>query len=144
MTTTTYGRAGAPVVAVHDGTITGIGTTSGLGKFVRLRDAYGNTYTYSQLAELSSFYAVPKPQSEAARPSAGEAHRGSEAGTRPAAPLRGRPRRGRRSAARRGPAESCRVCAALLSMTALIAAPCGSGLVSCTPHLNSTRGSTHL
>ena len=59
-----YAKAGSPVIAVHDGVITSLGTSPTLGKFLKLRDAYGNTYTYSQLATISPLYAVPKPQTE--------------------------------------------------------------------------------
>src|SRR5439155_23367645 len=45
-----YARAGSPVVAVQNGKIVGLGHARRLGKFVRLRDAYGNTYTYAHLA----------------------------------------------------------------------------------------------
>ena len=61
-----YAKAGSPVVAVHDGTVSGIGSSPTLGKFVKLRDANGNTYTYSQLKKISDLYAVAKPKAETA------------------------------------------------------------------------------
>jgi murein DD-endopeptidase MepM/ murein hydrolase activator NlpD len=44
-----FARSGAAVVAVNDGRILDLGTTKLLGRFVRLRDVYGNTYTYARL-----------------------------------------------------------------------------------------------
>ena len=46
------GRAGAAVVAVNDGTIASVGHSHRLGRFVQLRDAYGNTYTYGHLTTV--------------------------------------------------------------------------------------------
>ena len=61
-----YARAGAPVIAVKDGVISGIGSSGTLGNFVKLRDTAGNTYTYSQLKTISPLYAAPKPRTESA------------------------------------------------------------------------------
>jgi murein DD-endopeptidase MepM/ murein hydrolase activator NlpD len=55
-----YSRPGAPVVAVQDGKIVKIGQNARLGKFIQLRDAYGNTYTYAQLKKLAKRHPVPK------------------------------------------------------------------------------------
>jgi hypothetical protein len=44
-----YARAGSPVLAVQNGKVVGLGHTRRLGKFLRLRDAYGNTYTYAHV-----------------------------------------------------------------------------------------------
>ena len=43
-----YSKDGAPVVAANDGVITKIGENKKLGKFIVLRDAYGNEYTYAE------------------------------------------------------------------------------------------------
>jgi Transglycosylase SLT domain len=56
-----YSRDGAPVVAVNDGTIQRIGHSKKLGKFVVLKDSYGNRFTYAQLGKLAKAYPVPKP-----------------------------------------------------------------------------------
>ena len=45
-----YSKDGAPVVAANDGVITKIGENKQLGKFIVLRDAYGNEYTYAASA----------------------------------------------------------------------------------------------
>ncbi len=60
--TTIYTSAGAPVIAVQDGEIVQVGHSPALGRFVRLRDAYGNTYTYAELGELASVYPVIEPR----------------------------------------------------------------------------------
>ena len=39
-----------------------MGTNARLGNFIKLQDAYGNTYTYGHLAKLASEYPVPKPE----------------------------------------------------------------------------------
>ena len=57
-----YSREGAPVVAVNDGVITKIGKSNELGRYIVLRDAYGNRFTYAQLGDVSDVYPVPKPQ----------------------------------------------------------------------------------
>ena len=63
--TTVYSQAGAPVIAVQDGEIVQVGSSPSLGRYVTLRDAYGNAYTYAQLGDVSSLYPVlqPHPQS---------------------------------------------------------------------------------
>jgi soluble lytic murein transglycosylase-like protein len=48
-----YARAGADVVATQDGRIVRIGRSPRLGRFVQLRDVYGNTYTYAHLGRLA-------------------------------------------------------------------------------------------
>ena len=55
-----FANAGAPVIAVQDGTITAIGRTKRLGRFVQMRDVYGNTYTYAQLKKVAQAIPVPK------------------------------------------------------------------------------------
>jgi Transglycosylase SLT domain/Peptidase family M23 len=42
----------APVVAVNDGVIVKMGSSKKLGRYVVLRDAYGNRYTYAKLGRL--------------------------------------------------------------------------------------------
>jgi murein DD-endopeptidase MepM/ murein hydrolase activator NlpD len=59
--TTVYSRAGAPVIAVEDGQIVQIGESPTLGRYVSLRDAYGNTYTYAELGDLATLYPVLVP-----------------------------------------------------------------------------------
>jgi hypothetical protein len=59
-----YAGAGSPVIAVQDGRITAIGRSARLGRFVKLRDAYGNTYTYGHLASIASRVPVPKTKTQ--------------------------------------------------------------------------------
>ncbi len=47
-----FAREGAPVVAVNDGVIAKMGKSKKLGRFVVLRDAYGNRYIYAKLGSL--------------------------------------------------------------------------------------------
>jgi Transglycosylase SLT domain/Peptidase family M23 len=47
-----FARKGAPVVAVNDGIVVKMGRSERLGRFVVLRDAYGNRYTYAKLGRL--------------------------------------------------------------------------------------------
>ena len=76
--------AGAPAVAVQDGRIMRVGSSPRLGRFVMLRDAYGNTYTYGHLAKLATNVLVAKerPAAEIA-----SATGGSPTATQPLAPL---------------------------------------------------------
>jgi murein DD-endopeptidase MepM/ murein hydrolase activator NlpD len=59
--TTIYSQQGAPVIAVADGEVVQIGDSPALGHFVALRDAYGNTFVYGELGEVSSVYPVLEP-----------------------------------------------------------------------------------
>ena len=47
-----FAAEGAPVVAVNDGVIVKMGNSKKLGRYVVLRDAYGNRYTYAKLGEI--------------------------------------------------------------------------------------------
>ncbi len=51
---------GSAVVAVQDGRIVRIGRTRALGRYVQLRDVWGNTYTYANLGSVAADYLVPK------------------------------------------------------------------------------------
>jgi hypothetical protein len=62
-----FARKGAPVVATQDGKIVGMGVSDRLGRYIQLRDVYGNTYTYGGLGEVSKAYPAPKPTSVSAR-----------------------------------------------------------------------------
>jgi hypothetical protein len=52
---------GAHVVAVQDGRVMQIGTSRALGRFVVLRDVYGDVFTYAGLGALAPTYSLPKP-----------------------------------------------------------------------------------
>jgi Transglycosylase SLT domain len=67
--TTIYSQPGAPVVAVKDGEVLGLGDSPTLGRYVALRDGYGNVYTYAQLGSVASLYPVLQPRAHShARP----------------------------------------------------------------------------
>ena len=96
--TVIYSEAGAPVIAVQDGEVVQIGDSTQLGRFVSLRDAYGNTYTYAKLASVAQLYPVLRPHDgqtgdksaakaqEPAEPRpAGPASAGTQAGSQPPA-----------------------------------------------------------
>ncbi len=84
--TVIYAQSGAPVIAVQDGEITAVGESPTLGRYVSLRDAYGNAYTYAQLGSVASLYPVLEPRVDTAV-SARIAHpRSSNAGPAPSAP----------------------------------------------------------
>ncbi len=51
-----FADAGSPVIAVNDGRITGLGESVEEGRWIRLKDVYGNTYTYSHLGRVASTY----------------------------------------------------------------------------------------
>jgi hypothetical protein len=55
------GRRGAPVVAVEDGRIVGIGKSHKLGRYLVLRDTYGDLFTYAGLGSIAPNYRLPKP-----------------------------------------------------------------------------------
>jgi hypothetical protein len=55
------------VVAVNDGVVTEIGESKRLGRYVVLRDAYGNRFTYAELGEVADAYPVRKEEPRAAR-----------------------------------------------------------------------------
>jgi murein DD-endopeptidase MepM/ murein hydrolase activator NlpD len=53
-----FARRGAPVIAVNDGRVVAIGRSRRLGRYVRLQDVYGNTFTYANLGRVSRSYPV--------------------------------------------------------------------------------------
>ena len=59
VSTNIFARSGAAVTAVQDATVTRIGRTPQLGRFVRVRDSFGNTYTYARLGSVAKTYRVP-------------------------------------------------------------------------------------
>jgi hypothetical protein len=59
-----FADAGSPVIAVQDGRITDLGVNKRLGRFVKLLDAYGNTYTYAHLKTVATRVPVPKPKTQ--------------------------------------------------------------------------------
>jgi hypothetical protein len=68
-------QPGTAVAAVQDGEIVRVGRSLRLGRYVMLRDAYGNTYTYAHLAKTARSVLVAKERAgaQAAAPAAGAA-----------------------------------------------------------------------
>jgi soluble lytic murein transglycosylase-like protein len=52
----------ATVVAVQDGRIVKVGSSAALGKYVVLRDVYGDVFTYAGLGIIAPHYRAAKPQ----------------------------------------------------------------------------------
>ncbi|MBA2522148.1 MAG: peptidoglycan DD-metalloendopeptidase family protein, partial [Solirubrobacterales bacterium] len=57
----------SPVVAVNDGVIEDVGKNKKLGRYVVLRDAYGNEFTYAGLGSISDVVPVPKERKLSAK-----------------------------------------------------------------------------
>ncbi len=57
--------ANASVVAVQDGRVLGLGHSHRLGKYVILRDIYGDVFTYAGLGSIAPRYRLPKVPSAA-------------------------------------------------------------------------------
>ena len=55
-----YAKPGSPVIATQDGRVVKIGNSKRLGRYIKVRDVYGNTYTYGKLGTLAKQHAVPK------------------------------------------------------------------------------------
>ncbi len=77
----------APVVAVQDGRIVALGRSHRLGRYVVLRDVYGNTFTYADLGSVKRTYQPASMQSQGQVPGAvlvGAASAGDPAPSAPA------------------------------------------------------------
>jgi membrane-bound lytic murein transglycosylase B len=74
----------ASVVAVQDGRVLGLGSSHRLGKYVILRDIYGDVFTYAGLGSIAPSYRLPKVPSAALIASANSA---ASAGTDGDSPL---------------------------------------------------------
>ena len=55
-----FARDGAPVIAVNDGRVVAVGENERLGRYVQIQDVYGNTFTYSRLADVVETFPYPK------------------------------------------------------------------------------------
>jgi membrane-bound lytic murein transglycosylase B len=63
----------ASVVAVQNGKVVKIGSSPKLGKYLVLRDVYGDVFTYAGLGSIAPTYTLPKQSSSAAKSPAVEA-----------------------------------------------------------------------
>jgi membrane-bound lytic murein transglycosylase B len=57
----------ASVVAVQDGRVIAIGHSTTLGTYLKLRDVYGDVFTYGGLGSVARSYVLPKPSAAAAQ-----------------------------------------------------------------------------
>ena len=85
----------AAVVAVQDGRILGLGSSPKLGKYVILRDIYGDVFTYAGLGSIAPSYRLPKaltaPSAAPAKPPAAAASTGASAPSGPTSAAAGSP-----------------------------------------------------
>ena len=58
----------ATVVAVQDGRVVRLGSSRELGKYLILRDVYGDVFTYAGLGSIATHYPRPKAHPQAALP----------------------------------------------------------------------------
>jgi hypothetical protein len=56
------GAVRAPVVAVQDGRVVHLGHSRSLGRYLVLRDIYGDVFTYAGLGSIAPRYRVPEPR----------------------------------------------------------------------------------
>jgi soluble lytic murein transglycosylase-like protein len=63
----------ASVVAVQNGKVVKIGDSRKLGKYLVLRDVYGDVFTYAGLGSIAPTYTLPKPSGSTAKSPAVEA-----------------------------------------------------------------------
>ncbi len=68
----------ASVVAVQDGRIVQLGRSRKLGRYVVLRDVYGDVFTYAGLGSIAAVYRLPKAPLAAAKAPPTQAARGRE------------------------------------------------------------------
>jgi hypothetical protein len=59
--TTIYSQAGAPAIAVQAGEISQVGRSRSLGSFVKLRNAFHDTFIYADLGSVATLYPVLRP-----------------------------------------------------------------------------------
>jgi hypothetical protein len=61
-----FAGSAAAVVSAQDGTVVSIGRSHKLGRFIVVRNAFGDRFTYANLASVSSWYPTPRtPQRSA-------------------------------------------------------------------------------
>jgi membrane-bound lytic murein transglycosylase B len=70
----------AAVIAVEDGRVMAIGDSRKLGRYLTLRDVYGDEFTYAGLGDVAARYRLPKTESSSAPKSAKDAAETSDEG----------------------------------------------------------------
>ena len=81
-----FAASGAAAVAAQDGTIVAIGRSRTLGRYVVLRNAFGDRFTYGNLGSVSAWFPAPKPPRPSAALLSAAAPAGLAPGPRPTAP----------------------------------------------------------
>ena len=61
------GTPGAPVVAVQSGRVVHLGHSRALGRYLVLRDLYGDIFTYAGLGDIAPRYRRPRPPADRAQ-----------------------------------------------------------------------------
>jgi hypothetical protein len=81
----------ATVVAVQDGRVVKVGSSRALGKYVVLRDVYGDVFTYAGMGSIAPGYRAAQPKRAAglspAAPAAGQGGSASQPGAARKAPI---------------------------------------------------------
>jgi transglycosylase-like protein with SLT domain len=81
----------ATVVAVQDGRVAKLGSSRALGRYVVLRDVYGDVFTYAGMGSIASGYRAPQPKRAAglspAASAAGQGGSASQPGAARKAPI---------------------------------------------------------
>jgi hypothetical protein len=81
-----FAASGAAAVAAQAGTIVAIGRSHTLGRYVVLRNAFGDRFTYGNLGSVSAWFPAPKPPRPSGALLSAAAPAGLEPGPRPTAP----------------------------------------------------------
>jgi membrane-bound lytic murein transglycosylase B len=80
------GDPGAPVIAVQSGRVVHLGRSHALGRYLVLRDVYGDIFTYAGLGSIAPRYRRPVPPADLAQHTPGSAAGGVGGATRDPAP----------------------------------------------------------
>jgi len=81
-----YAQSGAAVVSAQDGTVVAIGRSRKLGRFIVVRNAFGDRFTYANLASVSAWHPSPKPAQRSSQILSAAVPSGLTQGPRPTAP----------------------------------------------------------
>ncbi|HEY1776299.1 MAG TPA: lytic murein transglycosylase [Solirubrobacteraceae bacterium] len=81
-----YAESGAAVVSAQDGTVVAIGHNHKLGRYIVVRNAFGDRFTYANLASVSAWHPSPKPAQRSAQILSAAVPSGLAQGPRPTAP----------------------------------------------------------
>ncbi len=85
------GTPGAAVVAVQNGRVVHLGHSHALGRYLVLRDVYGDIFTYAGLGSIAPRYRRPVPPADAAQHTPGSAAAATQASSAPGGSGTGEP-----------------------------------------------------